>query len=84
MAMISVDDAAVDRARRYVERHATTIPELVNDFLSKLPLDEEAEDYMAGLGPVGRQFVGIARGAQAEEEDYHRYLLEKYSGEAPR
>jgi Family of unknown function (DUF6364) len=79
MAVISVDDAAVERARQYAERHDTSIPELVNDFLSKLPLDEDAEDYMAGLGPIGRQFVGVARGAEVDEEDYHRYLLEKYS-----
>lgn len=79
MATISVDDAAVERARRYAERHDTSIPELVNDFFSKLPLDDDAEDYMAGLGPIGRQFVGVAKGAEVDEEDYRRYLLEKYS-----
>ena len=76
---LSVDEAAVERARRYVEQHDTSIPELVNEFLSKLPLGDEAGDYMAGLGPIARQFVGVAKGGDADEEDYHRYLLEKYS-----
>ncbi|HEU4561877.1 MAG TPA: hypothetical protein VFS20_28890 [Longimicrobium sp.] len=40
---------------------------------------DDAEDYMAGLGPIGRQFVGVAKGADVDEEDYRRYLLEKYS-----
>ncbi len=72
---LSVDESSVERARRYVERHDTSISKVVNDILAKLPLDEEVD--VAGLPPITRRLYGIAAGGP-DEEDYHRYLLGKY------
>lgn len=79
MLTVSVDDAIAERARRFAERHETSISEIISGMLAKLTLEEDADAYMAGLGPIGRQFVGIAKGVDADVEDYHEYLLEKYS-----
>lgn len=79
MLTVAVDDAIAERALRFAELHETSISEIINDVLAKLTRDEDTDAYMAGLGPIGRQFVGIAKGVDADVEDYHQYLLEKYS-----
>jgi hypothetical protein len=72
---LSVDEAAAERARRYSELHKTSISRLVSDFLSRLPLEEG--EVISELSPAVRRLYGIAEGGP-DEEDYHRYLLEKY------
>lgn len=72
---LSVDEAVVERARRYVEQHDTSIAELVSTILSKLPLEEDFDS--AELPPITRRLYGVATDGP-DEEDYHRYLLEKY------
>ena len=72
---LSIDPAAVDRARRYADRHGTSLSELVNDFFASLPAEAEGEP-----GPVPtavRRLLGIGRG-EADEEDYRAWLLEKH------
>ena len=39
--------------------------------------DEEMAELLARVGPITRRLCGVARG-DADEEDYERYLLEKY------
>ncbi|HEX8832505.1 MAG TPA: DUF6364 family protein [Longimicrobium sp.] len=70
---LSLDPAAVERGERYSERHAKSLSQVVSDFLMRLPLEEEESD----LTPAVRRLVGIAKGG-ADEEDYHRHLVEKY------
>ena len=74
---LSVDASNVERARRFSDRHDTSISKLFDDFMSRLPLEDDAEAELTG--PITRRLLGIARGA-GDEEDYHRFLLEKYSG----
>jgi len=72
---LSLDPQAVERGERYSELHGTNVSQLVNNFLSSLPLDSEA----AGpLSPAVLRLLGAAAGESGVEE-YHRYLLEKYS-----
>jgi Family of unknown function (DUF6364) len=72
---LSVEEAAAERARRYSELHDTSISRLVSDFLLGLPLKDD--EVTARLSPAVRRLYGIAEGGP-DEEDYHRYLLEKY------
>ena len=65
----------IERARRYCERHNTSISRLVGDFLARLPLEEGEEK--ADRPPIVRSLLGAAEGGP-DEEDYHRYLLDKY------
>ncbi|HEV2147245.1 MAG TPA: DUF6364 family protein [Longimicrobiaceae bacterium] len=70
---LSLDSKALERGERYSERHATSLSQLVSDFLSRLPLDEEEQE----LPPVVRRLLGAASG-RTDEEDYREYLFEKY------
>jgi hypothetical protein len=71
---ITVDPEVLDRARRYTERHNTSISRLVTEFLSGLP----GEDDLGGeLTPTVRRLLGVARGGP-DREGYRRHLVEKY------
>lgn len=74
---LSLDPEAVRRGERYSELHQTNVSQLVNNFLSSLPLDEEVSE--ASLTPTVRRMLGIAEGGQGVE-DYHDHLIEKYGG----
>jgi hypothetical protein len=75
---ITVDPAVVERARRYTERHGTSISRLVTDYLAQLPMEDEA-GVEAGerLTPTVRRLLGAARGG-GDREDYRRHLVQKY------
>ena len=72
---ITVDAAVVERARRYSQRHNTSISGLVGEFLSHLP-DADAQEN-GDLSPTIQRLLGIAAGGP-DREDYRRHLLEKY------
>jgi hypothetical protein len=71
---LSVERTSIERARRYIEAHSTSISRLVDEFLAALPLDEVRPD---DLSPIVRRLYGITAGA-ADVEDYHAHLLQKY------
>lgn len=72
---ITVEPDVFERARRYSDRHGTSISRLVSEFLAKLP---EAEDVgRAELPPTVRRLLGVAKGA-ADREDYRKHLIEKH------
>jgi hypothetical protein len=73
---LSLDPAAIRRGERYSELHGTNVSQLVNRFLSALPID--ADDEERRLSPAVRRLMGIAASG-AGTEAYHRYLEEKYS-----
>ena len=72
---LTVDPEVVERARRYSERHQTSISRLVGQFLASLPGDEpDVED----LTPTVRRLLGVARGGP-DRDDYRKHLLEKHA-----
>lgn len=75
---LSLDERTIERARRYSERHGTSISSLVGEYLSGLP--EPGEDAVVGLSPTVRRLVGVARGGR-DREGYRRHLREKYGVE---
>jgi len=74
---LSLDPEAVRRGERYSELHDTNVSQLVNNFLSSLPVDEDVSE--AALTPIVRRMLGIAEGSGGVE-DYHEHLIEKYGG----
>lgn len=70
---LSLDPDAVERGERYSRLHSTSLSQLVSDFLSGLPIDED----QAELTPTVRRLLGAASGGTGREE-YREYLLEKY------
>ena len=64
---------ALERGRRYAERHETSISQLVTDFLRNLPGDDDPAD----LAPGVRRLLGVARAA-GDRDDYRPHLEEKH------
>ena len=72
---LSVESASIERGRRYSQLHSTSISKLVDDFLSSLPVETDVGE--GEISPNIQALIGIGK-AEIDEEDYHRYLLEKY------
>jgi hypothetical protein len=70
---LSVDEALVEKARAYSRRRGTSISQVVSRLLAALPDEEGVEEHT----PIVRRLLGIAEGGP-DQEDYRRYLLEKY------
>lgn len=73
---LRLDDRLIDRAKSYAEQRGRSVSQLVADYFELLP-GEGGEDE-ASLTPIVRSLLGVLRGAEVGEEDYHRYLEEKY------
>jgi hypothetical protein len=71
---LSVDEAVIERARRYSQRHNTSISQLVSNYLSNLDASDQEMEY----SPTVRRLLGILP-ADATLEEYHEHLEEKYS-----
>jgi len=68
---LSVDEAVIERAKRFSRRNDTTVSELVTHFLASL----EAE---GGEGaPITGRLVG-ALSPDGSRQEYREYLDEKY------
>ena len=73
---ITVDPSVIERARRYTQRHNTSISRLVTAFLAQLPVEDDSEQP---LTPTVRRLLGVAKGA-GDREAYRRHLVDKYGG----
>jgi hypothetical protein len=70
---LSVDEAAIRRARRYSKRHGTSVSELVSRFLGSL------DDEPKPATPIVSRLRGILP-SETSVEDYRRYIQDKYAG----
>lgn len=68
---LSVEERAIEKARRYSEEHNTSISRLVSRFLDRLPTGDRE------ISPVIRRLMGILP-PTVDESEYHRHLDEKY------
>jgi hypothetical protein len=72
---LSLDPEAVARGERYSEIHETNVSQLVNRFLSSLPVDEGGIE--STLSPAVRRLAGIASSENAMKH-YRQHVVEKY------
>lgn len=72
---ITVDRETAERARRYTQRHDTSISHLVGEFLAQLP-DDEQDAWE--LTPIVKRLLGIAEQGP-DREDYRSHLVDKYT-----
>jgi hypothetical protein len=70
---LTLDPEAVKKGERYSRKKGTSVSQIVSDFLSHLPEDDDSR-----LSPAVSRLLGIAAG-KADESAYHRYLEKKYS-----
>jgi hypothetical protein len=71
-----MDEAVIERAKRYATEQGTSLSRLVENYLGRLtrPLAKNEED----LPPITRRLSGILKGSRLTREDYYRYLERKY------
>jgi hypothetical protein len=69
---LSVDDALIEKARRYSRLHGISISRVISRFLASLPEGGE-EEYT----PAVRRLLGVLPG-DADGGEYHRHREEKY------
>lgn len=62
----------LENAKRYASRNHTTLTDLIEAYLQRLPVDEALED-----APIVRSLSGSLPG-QASIADYRQHLQEKY------
>jgi len=74
----------IERAKAYAAERGESVSKLVENYfaaLTALEREEERDtDWREQLPPITRSLVGCLRGSEVDEEDYHRYLEEKYLG----
>jgi len=72
---VTVDPAALERARRYSQATGRSVSSLVSDFLGGLP-DPDGEAF-AELDPELRELHGVL-GGRGSLQDWSDHLLERH------
>ena len=70
---LRMDENLIEFGKRWAKTRGKSLSQMVADylaFLARLPVDDEE------LPPKTRRLLGISQGV--DEEDYHRYVEEKY------
>ena len=72
-----VDDAAIEKAKKYAKGRNMSISKMVEAYLKAVSL-EERKAY--ALPPVTAELFGVLKGADKSDfkEEYASYLQEKY------
>jgi hypothetical protein len=68
---LSVEEATIERAKRFSERNQTTVSELVSRFLASL------DDHEEVAAPITSRLRGVLP-RDVSVEEYHEYLDSKY------
>ena len=71
-----LDEAAIEKGKRYAALHNTSLSRLVQDYF--LLLDENSIVETIPLSSKLRSMIGIGAG-DCSEEDYYSHLEEKYA-----
>ena len=71
---LKIDHELIERAEAFSRKTGRSVSELVTEYLQRLP--ETSQE--ATLTPIVSSLRGILRESDLADEDYHRYLEEKY------
>ena len=64
----------IERAKAYARQRGTSVSQMVADYFALLDRQEQDEP----LAPLTRSLRGALRGANVDEDEYHRHLEKKY------
>jgi hemerythrin superfamily protein len=73
---LRIDKQLIQRAKRYSKKAGKSVSQLVSDYFRLLTAREGREEEE--LTPRVRRLMGALKGSKLSEEDYKRYLEEKY------
>jgi len=74
---LRLEKELIERAKVYSRKSGKSISRLVADYFILLDTGEQTQ-ASSGLPPLVSSLKGSLRSAAVSEEDYHRYLEDKY------
>lgn len=75
---LQMDDELIARAKAHAKKCGKSVSQLVADYFRILEKVEQKPPSKKKYGPITESLRGALRGAKVDEEDYYRYLEEKY------
>lgn len=73
---IQLDDKIIDKAKKISEIKGVSLSNLISDYFKKIDLEALQNDFE--LTPIVKSLKGSLKGARINENDYKKYLEEKY------
>jgi hypothetical protein len=73
---LSVDEAVVERAKRYAAKRGTSVSRLVETYLDLLSRPETPTEEK--VPPILARLQGALKGVKFDRDDYRDYLWRKY------
>lgn len=81
---LRLDKDVIEQAKGYAEDQNVSVSQLVENYFRVLTQSEVElegdETWREHLPPITRSLVGCLKGTEIDEEDYYRYLEQKYLG----
>lgn len=73
---LRMDDRLIEKAKRYAERSGKSVSRIVADYFAAIESDTNHPGTVVSARV--RSLRGAFKGSTATEDDYRRYLEEKY------
>lgn len=82
---LSADKDLVENARRYAQRHGTSLNQLIRDYLRTVTGEQSREEAAEEFAVIAREMPGDSGGrAWAGREDVYRERIDCYGGQPGR
>lgn len=75
---LQLDDELIARAKAHAKKRGKSVSQLVADYFRILEKVEQKPPSTKKYSPITESLRGALRGAKVDEDDYSRYLAEKY------
>ena len=75
---LQLDDELIARAKAHAKKRGKSVSQLVADYVRILEKVEQKPPSKKKYSPITESLRGALRGAKVDEDDYSRYLEEKY------
>jgi hypothetical protein len=73
---LRLEKRLIERAKRMAKKEGKSLSQMVADYFRALSRDSVLPEDE--LPPITRSLFGLLKGTEVDEEDYRRYLDEKY------
>jgi len=71
---LRLDSSLIHDAKRYAKQHDKSLSQVVSDYFRMLTRTSKESE----IPPITRSLIGVLEDSQADVEDYHKHLEEKY------
>lgn len=75
---LRVDSSLISAGKKYSKAHGKSLSKLFSDYLMLITSKQISEKSPMEMPPLTRSLKGILRNTKISEEDYQKYLQDKY------